>query len=498
MSTVKRRNSSDQDGSAPPKKQRRDRHTKGGQPDVDETYGQRYVFANLDDPTAPSSDEEFEVEDEGDALAYLRSVRDEASVIPHLLSAPKAGPQLPPKPQGKQDASCDDDHVNDDTADSPMDRSIYHDGFGDTRGYYHDGAYTAMPDVRDDQNDANGEDITPEEAEEEARKVEVCKALYGSIISRFKSMRAIVHQEPPDDALLELSSDHGFEVNPFGSSKGGQKSYTTWSWRLRNTDPQPAQIAAMDRTAAFRLIRVILSDIRMLKRGHDITERTSAWLWALLAKLPDAGELDYTDVGVVRDLGKRAVLMMTSLAQMTALREQVELGQHDRHDEDAGSNDAAPFNDGEVEHYEGEEEMNGATRDNSGAITDDVGNAATNGDDGAAVPDQSALDAEAASDDEPMDLEDGEVDEGEVPDDTSRADDGSGDLEAIRARLLGDLEPPVNIEPEIEPSEHDDWEAAKLRSRMNMRMTLNMILTVAGEFYGQRDLLEFRDPFRGM
>lgn len=75
MSTVKRRNSSDQDGSAPPKKQRRDRHTKGGQPDVDETYGQRYVFANLDDPTAPSSDEEFEVEDEGDALAYLRSVR---------------------------------------------------------------------------------------------------------------------------------------------------------------------------------------------------------------------------------------------------------------------------------------------------------------------------------------------------------------------------------------------------------------------------------------
>ncbi|KAI6377345.1 hypothetical protein MCOR25_002599 [Pyricularia grisea] len=75
MSTAKRRNSTDQDGSAPPKKQRRDRHAKGGQPDVDETYGQRYVFANLDDPTAPSSDEEFEVEDEGDALAYLRSVR---------------------------------------------------------------------------------------------------------------------------------------------------------------------------------------------------------------------------------------------------------------------------------------------------------------------------------------------------------------------------------------------------------------------------------------
>lgn len=422
-------------------------------------------------------------------------------MIPHLLSAPKAGPQLPPKLREKQDISYDDDHVNDDIPDSPMDRSIYHDGVGDSRGYYHDGAYTAMPDLQDDQNDTNGEDITAEAAAEEARKARVCEALYGSIISRFESMRAIVHQEPPDDALLELSSDHGFEVNPFGSSKGGQKSYTTWSWRLRNTDPQPAQIAAMDRTAAFRLIRVILSDIRMLKRGHDITERTSAWLWALLAKLPDAGELDYTDVGVVRDLGKRAVLMMTSLAHMTALREQVELGQHDRHDEDAGSDAAAPLNEGEVEDYEGEEEMNGATQDSSGATNDhndDTDIAATNGDAEAVVPAQSALDAEGASEDEPMDLEDGELDEGEVADDTARADDGSGDLEAIKARLLGDLEPPINIEPEIGPSEHDDWEAAKLRSRMNMRMTLNMILTVAGEFYGQRDLLEFRDPFRGM
>ncbi len=33
------------------------------------------------------------------------------------------------------------------------------------------------------------------------------------------------------------------------------------------------------------------------------------------------------------------------------------------------------------------------------------------------------------------------------------------------------------------------------RAAMNQRATLCMILTVAGEFYGQRDLLGFRDPF---
>ncbi|GAW26071.1 putative aspartyl-tRNA synthetase protein [Rosellinia necatrix] len=36
------------------------------------------------------------------------------------------------------------------------------------------------------------------------------------------------------------------------------------------------------------------------------------------------------------------------------------------------------------------------------------------------------------------------------------------------------------------------------RALVNERATLNMILTVAGEFYGQRDLLEFRDPFGGL
>lgn len=47
------------------------------------------------------------------------------------------------------------------------------------------------------------------------------------------------------------------------------------------------------------------------------------------------------------------------------------------------------------------------------------------------------------------------------------------------------------VEQAPEPVEDSPEERAKA----NVRATLNMILTVAGEFYGQRDLLEFRDPF---
>ncbi len=44
------------------------------EPQVDATYGQRWVFGALGNTTVPD-DEELEFEDEHDALEYLRSVR---------------------------------------------------------------------------------------------------------------------------------------------------------------------------------------------------------------------------------------------------------------------------------------------------------------------------------------------------------------------------------------------------------------------------------------
>jgi len=79
------------------------------------------------------------------------------------------------------------------------------------------------------------------------------------------------------------------------------------------------------------------------------------------------------------------------------------------------------------------------------------------------------------------------IEEGEA------ADDDQGDLEDAKARLLAQLDASA-----AEERQRLAAEGARERSRMNMRATVNMILTVAGEFYGQRDLLEFREPFVGM
>jgi hypothetical protein len=253
----------------------------------------------------------------------------------------------------------------------------------------------------------------------------------------------------------------------------------------------------MDKDAVFRLLRVVLGG-KFLRRGTELRERTSRWLWALLARLPDRGELDYMEVGHVRDLGKRAALLMHSLREMAALREEVEGGGRASEEDDGLEGDQEDW-DGEAEAIDDDDD------------DDDV-------DDGrkvAAPPQESAEPASVANDDptsvqpssDPLarssstaptsapdadadaaeQMEDGEIDE-------SAPMDIDTDVESAKTRLLAKLNTHSSNGYDADQAEEPPFDPA--RARMNMRATLNMILTVAGELYGQRDLLEFRDPFQ--
>lgn len=253
----------------------------------------------------------------------------------------------------------------------------------------------------------------------------------------------------------------------------------------------------MDKDGVLRVIRVLLGG-KFLRRGYELRERTSRWLWALLARLPERGELNHAEIGWVRDLGRRAVLMMQSLADMARLRDALEeegmdLGVHDAVDE--SSDDEDVMREMEVEERDGEapapDSETKAPPEESQGEDAESHKPAEQGEveDGEVDDDQKS---------EPMDVsEDGEVDEGEVAEESAPAET----LEEARARLLAQLDTTAADVPAeaAEKAESDDEDMSdQLRARMNMRATLNMILTVAGEFYGQRDLLEFRDPFTGM
>ncbi|KAK4155329.1 hypothetical protein C8A00DRAFT_13621 [Chaetomidium leptoderma] len=458
-----------------------------GKPDP--TYGQRAAFPGLDgDDAAQLTDDDLELEEDIGALAYLRAVRQEASGVPNVLVAPKVGPQLPAHLQ---------------TADD-IDRSIYDDGVGDSRGYYHDGAYTAAPDpdpsTSPSEDSHHDNDNDPDRIA--AQNAALRNAYFASLTTQFLALRTLLHRTPPLELVTALPRDHGTEVGSFGA-----KSWTfrVWTRRIRHTDPLPVQVAALDRQSVLKLLRVILGG-KFIRRGYELRERTSSWLWALLARLPDRGEMDYAEVGWVRELGKRAVLMMVSIAQMDALREEVE-GDFEGEGEEEVDEEESEFVGGEmVADGEEEEETTGGggeTRADGGETESKPPVTAT-----AAAADNNNEDEAGEMD---MDIDEGEVTDDEPPA-TTGASDIEADIAAAKARLLARLEEKPDTQEEEEeaaPAEADaeddhlqdgngEGEAAmfdQARARVNMRATLNMILTVAGEFYGQRDLLEFRDPF---
>ncbi|KAL1884232.1 hypothetical protein VTK73DRAFT_5368 [Phialemonium thermophilum] len=451
------------------------------QPLTDLTYGQRYVFLGPEVRATVPLDDDLEFEDEGDALAYLQSVRYEASGIPHLLVAPKLGPQPPPDPA-----------VDGPT---PGDYSMYYNRIGDSHGYYEDGAYTAAPDqdLSEDEEYVGVDDV---DAEQDVgfRRARLREAYYNSLLLQFVGLRRLLHREPPPSVVDSMPRDHEIEVGPFGPRTS---TFRVWTNRIRYTDPLPAQIAAMNKSSVLKLLRIILGG-KFFRRGYELRERTSLWIWSLLARLPDRGELDYVEEGWIRELGKRAVLMLISITQMAELKQ--ELG-------DERNIGGSEVEDGESEFVEElvpDEDDERIGRNDEASPDDKLPpHVCSDFQEVTAVDGKTGLEDYVDDGEVDMDIEDGEVSGISGP-----ASGDDADIAAAKERLLAQLEVVAEVETPVTPTvpaisgdsngggkELNDGSDDEARARLNMQATLNMILTVLGEFYGQRDLLEFRNPF---
>ncbi|KAL6826326.1 hypothetical protein V8C40DRAFT_243956 [Trichoderma camerunense] len=452
---------------------------------IDPTWGQKYVFSSSENATTIPAGEESEFEDDADAMAYLMSVRKQASSIPHLLvAAPiQIGPQLPPgfdrgdesEEEGELDQKTD--AVDDFTATEP-------------NGFYEDGAYIGISEgwggADSDQDDEPGEQNP------EAIQKALNEAYFSSILSQYYRTREILHSKLPDNAASRLSRSQATEANSFSPS-----TTKLWTRLLQTTDPHPIQVALMSKDTVLKILRVMIGG-KFLQSGHSIPQRTSHWLWALLSRLPDVGELNHTEIGWIRDLGRRAVLLGRSLAEMAALRDELaEDGFGVNDNVDASSSDeevvaeAVEEGDEDYDAPAADTTANGPP-DTEGGILDSPPASISIPKDEVKTPAENN-DAEIAKDNDGSEDEDvamdtgsdSSADEGEI---TEQADDEAA-LEEAKRKLLARLAESESLRLE---------EEERRNARMNMRATLTMILTVAGEFYGQRDLLEFREPFVGM
>lgn len=249
--------------------------------------------------------------------------REEASGIPTLLVAPRTART---RGSGAQDVDGDGDGEGE-----GVDRGIYEDGVGDSRGWYEDGAYTAAPISPPSSGSAASDD--EHDSGRDAQAV-----YYESLLGRFETLRQQLAQVPPRYAVERLDADHGSYMS------ASVKDYRMWKWRLGNTEPKPAQLAGMDKETVLRLLRIVgdrkggILGVESLvgEGGGEARRRVSAWVWGLLARLPGRGELVSEEVGVVRELGKRAVWVGVEMkgVDMGGLEEQMGEGEEDGNEDE--------------------------------------------------------------------------------------------------------------------------------------------------------------------
>ncbi|KAM0741529.1 hypothetical protein ACQRIT_004386 [Beauveria bassiana] len=473
MSIKREHEQVDESGPSKPEQKRARKARPKQSSSVDPNSGQNYVFATYHNATTIPVGEESDFEDDTDAMAYLMSVRSQASGIPHVLAAPRRqiGPQIPKDFVRITHEESDDGDIRVE-ADDEVDTSIHITGLGDGRGFYEDGAYIGRDYYRDDAEGSDSWDETEDE-DGEVSEAAVLEAYSSAIMHQYHRLRAILNRPPPVDAAKRITSSQATYVAAFGP---GSSAIKVWPPLLRNTDPTPLQVSLMSKDTVIRILRLMLGG-KFLRRGYPMPERTSCWIWALLAKLPERGELNHSEIGWVRDLGRRAVLLGRSLSEMAALREELAEG-------GLGVNDAVDASSSDDE-LDGQEEDGAPKGDEPEKMNDKP-------DQGAGQESTEA--ADEGEDDVAMDLE-SDSDEGEIYEDREeKTSDKDESLEAAKAAFLARLE----VQASDDEDEEEELDAVRERSRMNMRATLNMILTITGEFYGQRDLLEFREPFVGM
>jgi hypothetical protein len=372
------------------------------------------------------------------------------------------------------------------------DRAIYDSGIGDFRARYEDGAFVAFPD--------------PNQPVEEEETIDPQIPYYNGILRRHETLRGQLQHTPPSEAIERLRKDQ-----PTYVQKLSRDVARHWSYMMMNADPTSTQIACMDKDSILRLLRLLEKD-KILKRGMNINPNVSRWTWSLLAKLPERGELTSEEIGIVRDLGKKAILVGTGLREESnweAGMQELEAGLEGspgtqeipvaNGDSDVDEDVFDIINEDEIP-LDPEDEIdvdlfsNGGAKDGSKPEiqqqvhpTSELPVATTINTITPARAEQSQLEDQPDNGGKKVEVED-------IPTDDQ-------DLAVVKARLLQrltsqhlefsvNLEPEIIVEPAIDAVQKPVMDPEALK--WNTKATVDMIITVAGEIYGQRDLLEFR------
>lgn len=253
---------------------------------------------------------------------------------------------------------------------------------------------------------------------------------YNLLHHRFRLLRSTLRCSPPADAIKALDDFH-----PITLPRNAKSAHKEWRRLLLVANPEMVQVACMDMASVLEVLEILarmMSDVVRSENAEHV-RRIGVWAWALLGKCGDVGQLATEEVGVIRNLGKRAATILRKVQETETTRSQ--------------------------------------------GTASLISNAEAEGD----GSDVSIIHAEEKAEKQEV-PEAAEASDCSTPGASLEQDE----VEAAKARLQARLQ---EDHDSIEPVNSSDEDYLVKQTRA----LLDMIMTVAGEFYGQRDLLSERE-----
>lgn len=348
-------------------------------------------------------------------------------------------------------------------------------------GFYEDEAYIAPAEDADENKVAHSPSKLDELYPETQRS-------YNNLLRhRFLLLRSTLRCSPPAGAINTLDNDH-----PISLPRKAGSAHKIWRRLLVTVEPRMIQLASMDMDSVLEVLEILARMMSDVVRGDDTqrVRRIGAWAWGLLGKCREVGQLSTREVGVIRNLGKRAATILRKVQELEndEYEEDVDSSVADRPKEETQQGNLA-----ECERDTEEEAQQGSTaQDEEGTKPETQSELPTA---------QGEEEAKEEAQPETTIQNEEESKQAELPE-VAEAQDSSmpdasleeSDLEAAKARLQARLQnnydsikTPASCDNEEEEEEdEDDWS-------IQTHALLDMIITVVGEFFGQRDLLQERE-----
>ena len=322
-----------------------------------------------------------------------------------------------------------------------------------TGGWYSGGAYTAAATQSDDDDDDDSDG-----------ELDAQEAYYEALVKRFKKVRQTLSSAPtsttPSTAL------------PDGLRQTARREQ--WIYCFKHTQPAAKGVARASQDDVMRALYRLEAVFTKRTLANNITgSNISAWVWALLARCRDVGQMNSHQISVLRDLSK------------TALAVGHKLGRNDTHEEEEIEKEDG---DGEEEDSSGDEADEDITSEGDTA-TDANGALSEDGEIEDRIEDAHAENGINGTHGTRGVGQQEEQEEGEI----SEADEAR--LEQSRQALLDRLAQPDaasnadSMGDEIEDIKELNPEEPKKRALAS----IDILVTLVGEVFGQRDLLDRRD-----